>query len=36
MNVEELASHRKTLRLIKNDLNFTTQNTAEVQDKDDE
>jgi hypothetical protein len=36
MNVEELVSHRKALRLIKNDLNFATQNTTEVQDEDDE
>jgi hypothetical protein len=33
--VEELMSHRDALRLIKNDLNFTVQNTAEVQDEDD-
>jgi hypothetical protein len=36
MDVEELVSHQETLRLIKNDLNFTTQNAAEVQDEDDE
>jgi hypothetical protein len=30
MNVEELMSYRKALRLIKNDLNFTTQNMAVV------
>jgi hypothetical protein len=27
---EELVSHQEALRLIKNDLNFTTQNVAEV------
>jgi hypothetical protein len=36
MDVEELTSHREALKLIKNDLNFTTQNAAEVQDEDDE
>jgi hypothetical protein len=36
MDVEELVSHQETLRLIKNDLNFATQNAAEVQDEDDE
>jgi hypothetical protein len=36
MDVEELMSHQETLRLIKNDLNFATQNAAEVQDEDDE
>jgi hypothetical protein len=36
MDVEELARHRETLRLIKKDLNFTTQNAEKVQDKDDE
>jgi hypothetical protein len=30
MDVEELTSHREALRLIKKDLNFATQNTAEV------
>jgi hypothetical protein len=36
MDVEELESHRKALRLIKNDINFATQNAVEVQDEDDE
>jgi hypothetical protein len=36
MDAEELMTHREALRLIKNDLNFVTQNTAEVQDEDDE
>jgi hypothetical protein len=36
MDVEELMIHREALRLIKNDLNFLTQNVAEVQDEDDE
>jgi hypothetical protein len=36
MDTKELATHREALRLIKNDLNFTTQNAAEVQDEDDE
>jgi hypothetical protein len=36
MDAEELVSHRETLKLIKNDLNFATQNAAEVQDEDDE
>jgi hypothetical protein len=36
MDAEELVSHREALRLIKKDLNFTTQNAAEVQDEDDE
>jgi hypothetical protein len=36
MDVEELMIHREALRLIKNDLNFVTQNVAEVQDEDDE
>jgi hypothetical protein len=36
MDVEELASHQEALRLIKNDLNFSTQNATEVQDEDDE
>jgi hypothetical protein len=36
MNTKELMSHRKALRLIKNDLNFTIQNAAEVHDEDDE
>jgi hypothetical protein len=31
-----LTTHREALRLIKKDLNFVTQNAAEVQDKDDE
>jgi hypothetical protein len=30
MNAEELVSHQEALRLIKKDLNFVTQNTAEV------
>jgi hypothetical protein len=36
MDVEELASYREALRLIKKDLNFASQNTADVQDEDDE
>jgi hypothetical protein len=36
MNFEELANHRKSLRLIKKDLNFVIQNAAEVQNEDDE
>jgi hypothetical protein len=36
MDAEELVNHRKALRLIKKDLNFTTQNTMEVQNEDDE
>jgi hypothetical protein len=36
MNAEELMSHREPLRLIKKDLNFITQNTAELHDEDDE
>jgi hypothetical protein len=36
MDAEELVNHRKALRLIKKDLNFTTQNTTEVQNEDDE
>jgi hypothetical protein len=36
MDVEELVTHREALRLIKNDLNFATQNTTDVQDEDDE
>jgi hypothetical protein len=36
MDVDELTSHREALRLIKKDLNFATQNAAEVQDEDDE
>jgi hypothetical protein len=36
MDVEELVSHRETLRVIKKDLNFATKNTAEVQDENDE
>jgi hypothetical protein len=34
MNVEELTSHQDALRLIKKDLNFSTKNTAEMQNKD--
>jgi hypothetical protein len=36
MDVEELVNHQKTLRLIKKDLNFATQNAVEVHDEDDE
>jgi hypothetical protein len=36
MDAEELVSHREALRLIKKDLNFSTQNATEVQDEDDE
>jgi hypothetical protein len=36
MDDEELATHRETLRLIKNNFNFATKNVAEVQDEDDE
>jgi hypothetical protein len=36
IDTEELVSHREALRLIKKDLNFTTQNVVEVQDDDDE
>jgi hypothetical protein len=36
MEAAELASHQEALRLIKKDINFATQNAAEVQDKDDE
>jgi hypothetical protein len=36
MDVEELVTHQDALRLIEKDLNFATQNTVEVQDKDDE
>jgi hypothetical protein len=36
MDAEELTTHREALRLIKNDLNFATQNAADVQDGDDE
>jgi hypothetical protein len=36
MDVEELTTHQEALRLIKKYLNFATQNTAEVQDEDDE
>jgi hypothetical protein len=36
MDAEKLATQREALRLIKNDLNFVTQNTAEVQNEDDE
>jgi hypothetical protein len=36
MDVEELVTHQESLRLIKNDINFATQNAAEVQDENDE
>jgi hypothetical protein len=36
MDAEELTTHRKALRLIKNDLNFATKNAADVQNEDDE
>jgi hypothetical protein len=36
MDTEELATHWEALRLIKRDLNFATQNAAEVHDEDDE
>jgi hypothetical protein len=36
MDAEELMSHWEALRLIKKDLNFTTQNATKVQDEDDE
>jgi DNA-binding LacI/PurR family transcriptional regulator len=36
MDAEELTSYQEALRLIKNDLNFVTQNAAEVQDENDE
>jgi hypothetical protein len=36
MDAEELVSYREALRLIKKDLNFATQNAAEVHDEDDE
>jgi hypothetical protein len=36
MNAEELTTHRDALRLIKNDLNFATQNMMKVYDEDDE
>jgi hypothetical protein len=36
MDVEELASYREALRLIKKDLNFASQNAADVQDENDE
>ena len=36
LDAEELVTHREALRLIKNDLNFATQNVTEVQDEDDE
>jgi hypothetical protein len=36
MDTEELMTHRETLRFIKNDINFATQNVTEVQDEDDE
>jgi hypothetical protein len=36
MDAEELVTHQETLRLIKKDLNFATQNVVEVQDEDDE
>jgi hypothetical protein len=35
MYIKELMSHRKAIRLIKKDLNFAIQNTAEIQDEDD-
>jgi hypothetical protein len=35
MDVEELTIHQEAMRFIKNDLNFVTQNVAEVQDEDD-
>jgi hypothetical protein len=34
-NAEELVIHREALRLIKNDLNFATQNATEVQNEND-
>jgi hypothetical protein len=36
MDEETLMSHRETIRVIKIDLQFTTWNVAEVQDRDDE
>jgi hypothetical protein len=36
MDDEALISHRETPRLIESDIQFTTQNVAEVQDEDDE
>jgi hypothetical protein len=36
MDDEELMSHREALRLIENDLHFSTRNAAKVQDEDDE
>jgi 3-hydroxyisobutyrate dehydrogenase-like beta-hydroxyacid dehydrogenase len=36
MDAEELMTHREALRLMKKDLNFATQNAAEVQDENDE
>jgi hypothetical protein len=30
MDAEELASYREAMRLIKNDINFVSQNAAEV------
>jgi hypothetical protein len=35
MDEEQLESHREALRLIERDLQFATQNAAEVQDEDD-
>jgi hypothetical protein len=36
MKVKKLTSYREALRLIKNDLNFPTQNMVEVHDEDNE
>jgi hypothetical protein len=36
MDNKELVSYREALRLIEKDLQFATQNAAEVQDEDDE
>jgi hypothetical protein len=36
MDIKELVTHQEVLKLIKKDLNFVTQNAAEVQDEDDE
>jgi hypothetical protein len=36
MDAEELMTRREALRLIKNDLNFATQNMTEVQDEDEQ
>jgi hypothetical protein len=36
MDIKELTTYQEALRLIKKDLNFVTQNAAEVQDEDDE